>query len=111
MVLKYDIIGALLDPNNLVRCECPCVDIQGGGVPTEMDPNRRIPEQVGQDHGQKMLAGVLLHMVKAAGPVDLSGYWARGQGGRQNVGDALALVDHVSHVDSCQTAGIERLTS
>ena len=77
----------------------------------EMHADGRRAEPL-RDHGrQQVLSGVLLHVIEPAGPVhDARQPIAAGRR-RQQVGDALALVHDVHHLDAAQVAGVERLAT
>ncbi len=62
-----------------------------------------------QNGGEQMLAGMLLHMVKASIPIDLPPGTLAGQGRREQVCNPLAFVHHIGDFDSPQLADIERL--
>ena len=78
-----------------------------------MDAHRVELEAIGEDRGEEMLPGVLLHVIEAARPVDdpahqlqVARRWRR-----EHVRDAIALVDDVGHGDAAQRAGVERLSA
>jgi hypothetical protein len=56
-----------------------------------------------------MLTGMLLHVVKAAGPVHAPGYWASRKRVGQDVDDPLSFVHYVGNLDSTQIAGVKWL--
>jgi len=58
-----------------------------------------------------MLSTVLLHMVKAARPVDSAVDFARRDRRVQNVSHPLFFVNHLNHVGPAQRPGIERLAA
>jgi len=63
-----------------------------------------------------MLAGVLLHVIEAAGQIDppvhvaLPGFDLH-EAAAQNMGDAIPFVDHFDDLHSAQLAGVERLAA
>ena len=68
-------------------------------------------EEIGEDGGEKMLPGVLLHVIEAPVPVEASGHPIRVERSSENVGHAVALVDHVRHPHVVQGPQVERLAA
>jgi hypothetical protein len=52
-------------------------------------------QELGQDSGEKMLAGMLLHVVESASPVDPAHRPCSCEGRLQDVSDPIALVHHI----------------
>lgn len=58
-----------------------------------------------------MLAGMLLHMVKASCPIDLAPRPLSREGGGKQVRNPVAFVHDIGHLDSPEAAAIERLAT
>jgi hypothetical protein len=110
-VLDHDLIGAFLGLGYLIRSEGRGVQVQARAVPPEVDSDRGVTRELGEDGREKMLAGVLLHMVEATAPIDPAEDALTGQRRGKEVGDPLPFVHHVDNLDSTQLADIERLAT
>ena len=66
-------VGARLDLHDLRVAEAGSVEIERGALPAEMHADGRVSEALGDHRGEQVLAGVLLHVVEAARPVDRAG--------------------------------------
>ena len=58
-----------------------------------------------------MLAGVLLHVVEASGPVDVARDRIAVDRRAQHVRDPLSLVDDVRHLGAAEPSGVVRLAA
>src|SRR5579863_814439 len=58
-----------------------------------------------------MLAGVLLHMIEAASPIDAALHFKMNERITHNMRNAIPLVNHFDDVRSTQLPGIERLAA
>jgi len=108
-VLGDDRVGARLGVDDLSVAKAGRAEIEGGTLPAEMHADGRVSEVLGDHRGEQVLAGVLLHVVEAARPVDRSGEPVTHDRGLDDVGDAVALVDHVDDRHAAEPTGVERL--
>ena len=70
------------------------------------------PEQAVEGAAEDMLAGVLLHGIQAAGPIDAAGHsGARLQRSVRGMGDGGAVGMHVGHLRSAQRAQVTGLAA
>jgi hypothetical protein len=58
-----------------------------------------------------MLAGVLLHVIEAASPVDFSRYFTGSDRSIQHMDDAAILIDNVDYRGPSENSGIEGLAA
>ena len=70
VIFGDDLVGDPLDALQTMVGDEPSGEIDGGDGLAEMEGDGRGFELTGEDGGKKMLAGVLLDVVEAAGPVD-----------------------------------------
>jgi hypothetical protein len=83
-------------------------------VGAEVHAQRLVPEQVGEDGREEVLAGVLLHVVEPPRGVDRARHRVadrRRQRRGQQVGDAVVLVHHVDDRHAAQGAEVVRLAT
>ena len=111
---RFSVTTALatrLGLDHLGVAEGACVQVEGGALAAEVHAHGRGAEPLG-DHGrEQVLAGVLLHVVEAARPVDDAGDPVARQRCLEDMGDAIALVHHVQDGDAAEPAGVERLAA
>jgi hypothetical protein len=68
-----------------------------------------VPKPLGDDGGEQVLSGVLLHVVEPAAPVDPAAEPFADHRRGHHVRDALAFVHHVHDIHFAEPAGIEGL--
>ena len=108
-ILSHDLIGARFHLGDLSRSHGPGLQVQRRGLPPEVNPHGEVSEQLRQHRREQVLAGMLLHMVEAAGPVYLApGALAR-KGLGQEVRYPFPLVHDVGDLDTPKPAGVEWL--
>ena len=66
-------VGARLGLHDLRVAQACGVEIERRALPAEMHAHGRVSEALGDHRGEQVLAGVLLHVVEAACPVDRAG--------------------------------------
>ena len=76
-----------------------------------METYRVDPEQVGEHSGQKMLSGMLLHVIESAGPIDRAFYFKRRNRRGENVNNSISLVYHIFEGNTVDRAAIVRLSA
>ena len=76
-----------------------------------MHAHRGKPEQLGDYRREEMLAGVLLHVIEAAVPLDAAPDSADTEWGAEEMDDALAFVHDIQNRDVVHPPAIERLTT
>ena len=109
-VLGDERVGAALRLDQAVVVERRGVEIEGGASRAEVHADRGVAEQLVEHGGEKVLAGVLLHVVEPAGPVDAAGRPAGERLGRAG-GRCARLVHHVEDGDPAEPAGVVRLAA
>ncbi len=114
-VLVDDFVDAALGLLERAGIHGAAFHIDGGAFRAHVEAHGLEVEQLFEDGGEQVLAGVLLHVVEAAAPVDDAGGGAGGDqgiGGRgEVVGDAIALIDDVEDGDAAEGAGVEGLAA
>jgi hypothetical protein len=80
-------------------------------VRAQVEAHRVQAEELFKNGRQKMLAGVLLHVVEAAFPIDGAVGVSGCHGRAQAMSDALAFVDDIDHRPARNRAGIGRLAA
>src|SRR6185369_5073951 len=103
-VLEYHFVGPFLDTHKLLRSDRCSREFHGSRVVAKVNAHGMQIEQLGEHSGKQMLAGVLLHKVEAAYPVDLARDAARRDGSGEYMGDPVAFVDYVLHRNAAQPA-------
>ena len=76
-----------------------------------METKCREIEELFKNGGEKMLAGVLLHVIVAANPIDFTLNGLVGQRCSKDVSDGLAFIQHFEDWDVVQHSKIMRLTA
>ena len=105
-----DLVGAALRLLGASRGSTRAAfEIDGGALRAQVEADGVEVEQLLEDRGQQVLAGVLLHVIEAAGPIDGALDRLARQGRGKAVGDAIVLVHHIDHRDAADGAGIEGL--
>ena len=110
-VLVDDFVGAALGFENGAGVDGGAFDVDGRAFRAEVKADGSKSEQLFEDGGEEVLAGVLLHVVEAAVPVDgaIDGAGVERRG--EAVRDAVVLVDDVEDRDAADRAGVERLAA
>lgn len=92
-VFGDDLVGDSLDALETVVGDWTRGEIDGGGGLAEMEGDGRGFEFTGEDGRKKMLSGVLLDVVEAAGPVDRAvNFCAGGQRFESEVPDVARFI-------------------
>ena len=110
-VLRHHRIGAGLGGHDLLGREGGDVEVQRGGVLSEMHAHGAGAVEVLQHRREKVLPGVLLHVIEAPRPVHFAAHPAIAQRGGQEVRDPLALVHHVQDLGAAQPPRVVRLAA
>ena len=67
--------------------------------------------KVREHRREKVLSGMLLHVIEAAAPVNSAGYRLPTEGPGEEMSYALTFVNHIDNLDPSELPGIERLTA
>ncbi len=110
-VLENNFIGGALGAfeNGVGRLRA--VQIDGAGIPAEVEGNGGQAEAFLKHGGEKMLTGVLLHVVEAAVPIDATGDGRRGGLAVDDMDDVVALVADFEDVAIAEFAEVVRLAA
>ena len=112
--------GAVLKNNLICRALCPfqnffgrfgAAQIDGANLGSEMEGNRRASEAFLKHGGEEMLAGVLLHVVEAARPVDAALRFAGIQRSINDVDDFIFVLAHVQNIGVAKFPEVVRLAA
>jgi len=105
-----EFVGSALDGGEDTGVDRDTFEIDGGAVGTQVEADGFERVELFEDGREEVLAGVLLHVIEAARPIDRGIDLGDGRSGRrETVGDAVVFIDHVDHWDAGEGAGIERL--
>jgi methionine-R-sulfoxide reductase len=97
--------------HQLIGLEQAPFKIQCRGDLPQVNRDCRPAHKIGQYRGEQVLTGMLLHVVKPPGPVDLPINSIAGKRLGQDVRYTVSFVDHLGHLDATQLAGVEQLTA
>ena len=92
-------------------CRFGATQVNGAYFASQMEGNRGQPEAFLKDGRQQMLAGVLLHVVETAGPVDAALDLAEFHGSINDVEDSVLGIADIDYVGITQLAEIVRLAT
>ena len=101
--------AALLDALKLFGSKRRRIHIDGRNLGAKVKADRPDSEQLFEHGREQVLAGVLLHVVVAALPVDDPGHLGCCERCIHNVSDAVFFVDHFPDGDAPQRAQVEGL--
>src|SRR4026209_2285560 len=80
-VLGHDLVGSLFGTGDLLLREGAAIQLQSRALTPKMNPDRLVAGKFGQYRREEVLSGMLLHMVEAAAPVDLTSGTVSREGG------------------------------
>ena len=111
--LGHDLRASILDARRAAGIKRGHADVDGGGFDAHVEAERGQRVQLLEDGREQVLAGVLLHVIEAARPVDAAGDLVGSVEGRvQDVRDAILLLDHLDDAgDTARVSEIERLAA
>jgi hypothetical protein len=112
-VLPDDPVDPILHLLQRLAREARGVQVYGADLRAQVEGDGIRVQQLLAGRGEQMLTGVLLHVVKAAGPVYLAGHLVVGEGGRQDVHDGPVRLPHLGAQDrdAAQMAPVGGLTA
>ena len=112
-VLQDDLVGAPLDREHASGIDRAAFEIDGGALGAEVKAHGAQTVQFLEDGGEQVLAGVLLHVIEAAVPIDQCPRLAGRIGGQrrgQAMRDAsIVFVRDFDNRDAAECAEVERL--
>src|SRR6202035_1401599 len=109
-IFEDNLVGTAFGFAKLLRFQRPG-DINGAGFRPEMKTNRGGVEHFDQYGRKQVLAGVLLHVIDAAAPIDAAVHFDVNQRIAQNMRDTIPLVNYFDDLRSTELSGIERLAA
>jgi hypothetical protein len=118
-VLKDDLVGAPLGRQHRPRLHCSAfqiareiaLQIDGRALRAQVEADGMQREHLLEDGRKQVLAGMLLHVVQTAVPVDGARHFALRHRFGQAMRDARFLIHHVEHGNARDGAGVERLSA
>ncbi len=112
-VLPDDLVDPLFHLLQCLARQARDVQVYGADLRAQVKRDRIGIQQLLAGSGEQMLTGVLLHVVKAARPVYLTGHLIIGERGRQDVHDGPIRLPHLRAEDggAAQPAPVRGLTA
>ena len=110
-VLEDDLVGAALGVEDRAWFDGQRLRDRWWSFGAEVKADGFQAEELLEDGGEQVLAGVLLHVVEAAGPVEGAVDGPVWSGSGEAVRDAVVLVDDFDNGDAGDGAGIEGLAA
>ena len=93
-VLPHDLVGQLLGRAYLFNGQFDTIQVDGHALPAQVEANRLRLGHTNEGLRQDVLAGVLLHVVEAARPVDFARRHARRDGHVEHVQHRFVALAH-----------------
>ena len=108
-VLKDDVVGPPLGVENGARLQGAAFEIDAGTLRAQMEAHGMQSEPLFEHGREQMLAGVLLHVIEAAAPIDGALHRLAIERPDEVVRDALPFVGDVQHRDAGDGPGVAGL--
>src|SRR6185437_1445509 len=110
-ILKHNFVRAPFDRGHLIGTERRPRNVDSATPGAEMKADSRRAEEISKDRRKQMLAGMLLHVIEAARPVDLALNFVRHYRHGGYMRDDVLFVDYFENRRAAERANVKRLAA